>query len=95
MPGDVEPGALALVPPAEASTFSSTVNQGNNAKLWKTMPIFGAQLSRGWPCTSTMPREGAVNPDRILSKVDFPDPEGPRRAKMVSDSMDRSIGAMI
>jgi hypothetical protein len=42
-----------------------------------------------------VPLEGAVNPDKILSKVDFPDPEGPSRAEMMPDSTDRSIGAMI
>jgi hypothetical protein len=57
--------------------------------------MFGVQPLSGCPCTSTVPLVGAVNPDRILSSVDFPDPEGPSSAQIMPDSTAKSIGAMI
>ena len=40
------------------STFSSTVSQGNSAKLWNTMATFGLDSPSGLPCHSTSPADG-------------------------------------
>jgi hypothetical protein len=57
--------------------------------------MFGVRPFNGCPCTNTVPLEGKVNPERILNKVDLPDPDGPSRAQMAPDSTDKSMGAMI
>ena len=44
------------------STFSSTVSQGNSAKLWNTMATLGAHSASGLPCQRTSPAEGWRQP---------------------------------
>lgn len=76
-----------------ASTFCKTVSQGNNAKLWKTIPTLQFPPI-GRPCQRTLPRVGRVSPDKMCRSVDFPEPDGPRRAQIVFDSMVRANGAI-
>ena len=61
------------------STFSSTVNQGNSAYSWNTMPRSAPGPQMGWPSTRMRPVLGFTNPAAMLSNVDFPHPLGPSR----------------
>mmetsp|Transcript_7100 Transcript_7100/g.22112 ORF Transcript_7100/g.22112 Transcript_7100/m.22112 type:complete len:252 (+) Transcript_7100:819-1574(+) len=65
-------------------TFSPTVNESNNAALWKTIPTFklgffssDAKPSRFLPLMMTSPESGKSNPAMTRSTVDLPVPEGP------------------
>src|SRR5437867_5240593 len=61
------------------STFCCTVNQGNSACSWKTMPISGGVSTTARPPTRIFPAVGVTNPARQLSSVVLPQPEGPSR----------------
>src|SRR5262249_9638108 len=61
-------------------TFSSTVSHGKSAKFWNTTAAPGWIPDSGAPWTCTVPEVGGMSPIRMRSGVDFPDPEGPRRA---------------
>ena len=74
-----------------ASTFSSTVSQGNSAKLWKTMATFGDSSPSGLPCQNTAPDEGCESPLRMRSSVDLPQPEAPSKAMIFPGSMAKSV----
>ena len=75
-----------------ASTFSSTVSQGNSAKLWKTMETFGICPSICLPCQSTWPDEGFDRPVSMRSSVDLPEPEGPSKPTILPGDTARSVG---
>ncbi len=77
-----------------ASTFSSTVSQGKRAKLWKTMETLGSVVAMGLSCQKTSPAEGAERPVSMRRRVDFPEPEGPSRARISPSQTERSVGAM-
>ena len=77
-----------------ASTFSSTVSQGNSAKLWKTMETLGIWPSIGLPCHNTSPDDGLERPVNMRSSVDFPEPDGPSRQTIFPGVISRSVGAI-
>src|ERR1700742_3037186 len=60
-------------------TFSSTVSQGNNAKLWNTMAMPAAGPTTGWPRYVTLPWVGCASPEIRRNSVDFPEPDRPSR----------------
>ena len=67
---------------------------GKQSEALKNDGDVGAALGHGLSVPVTSPAVGAASPESIRSSVDFPDPEGPRSAVMVSASRDRSIGAI-
>jgi hypothetical protein len=77
-----------------ASTFSSTVSQGKRAKLWKTMETLGSAVAIGLLCQKTCPADGVERPVSIRRRVDFPEPEGPRRARISPSETEMSVGAI-
>src|SRR6516225_4822327 len=62
------------------STLARTVSQGRRAKLWKTIATPGLAPVSGLPRYVTIPELGAMSPAMQRSRVDFPDPDLPRRA---------------
>src|SRR5580704_16722998 len=74
-----------------ASTFSSTVSQGNNAKLWNTMETLISASAIGLPCQYTCPADGVESPVNILNIVDLPDPDGPSKARISPGTMLKSV----
>ncbi len=69
-----------------SSTFSATVKTGMRLNAWKMKPIAVARwlvraasdmANRSLPSTSTRPASMSSNPDRQLSSVVLPDPDGP------------------
>ncbi len=69
-----------------SSTFSTAEKTGMRLKAWKTKPIALARCSvrspsdmanRSRPSTSTRPPSMSSSPDRQLSRVVLPDPDGP------------------
>ena len=77
-------------------TFSSTVSQGNNAEpaSWKNITRSRPAPVTALPLDVTDPLVAGSKPARILSSVDFPQPEGPSRQKnspsLISTSMPSS-----
>ena len=64
--------------------FSSTFIIGNNARCWNTsltLRRLGGRASTDLPLIRMSPSFGASNPAIILSRVVFPQPEGPRMEK--------------
>ncbi|MGY3561386.1 hypothetical protein ACVWXP_004655 [Bradyrhizobium sp. USDA 4463] len=59
------------------STFSRTVFQGNSEYCWNTMPRSALGPFTRSPSTVTIPVVGLRKPATALSRVDFPQPEGP------------------
>ena len=85
--GRWRPARACASPPAAgpcasspSSTFSSTVSQGNSAKLWNTIAMPGAGPAIGWPRYSSAPPLGRDRPAIRRSKVDLPEPERPEQA---------------
>ena len=62
------------------STLSSTVSQGNSAKLWNTIATPSAGPSTGLPSSVTLPSVGRLRPATMRSSVDLPQPERPSSA---------------
>ena len=62
------------------STFSSTVSQGNSAKLWNTIATSPAGPETSAPPMVTLPEVAGIRPAMIRSSVDFPQPERPSSA---------------
>ncbi len=62
------------------STLSSTLSQGNRAKLWNTIATSSAGPSTGLPEIETVPLVGRVRPEMMRKSVDLPEPERPSRA---------------
>src|SRR6185437_2647337 len=73
----ISPTSVARRP---ISTLSSTVSQGNSAKLWNTIATPSAGPSTGLPSSVTAPSVGRVRPEMSRSKVDLPQPERPSSA---------------
>ncbi len=59
-------------------TFSATVNHSNRAPCWKTIPLATPGPSISFSFSEIFPEVGLKNPAVILSKVVFPQPDGPR-----------------
>src|SRR4029453_4371696 len=76
---------------APNSTLPVTVSQGNSAYSWNTTPRSGAGPLTGRPSTRTVPVVGARNPATMFSKVDLPQPDGPRRHTNSRSATSRSI----
>ena len=86
-------------PPPNSSakrTFSKAVNVGTSWKNWKTIPIcsprqcaseFSFILRSSSPAKTMRPLLGRSIPVSILSKVDFPLPEGPLIAKRLCEGI--------
>ena len=72
--------------------FSVTDIQAAFANL-QTIATFGRDPCSGRPCQRISPREGGRSPESIRSIVDLPEPEGPRRARIVFGSIEKSMGA--
>src|ERR1019366_4545814 len=95
----VERAQSAFAPPARptpfassgASTFSSTVSQGNRAKLWKTIATLGIWPSSGLPCHKSVPDDGCASPVSMRNSVDLPQPEGPSRAMILPGPTSRLV----
>src|SRR5882672_11388689 len=68
------PRALSAI-----STFSCTVSQGYRAKVWNTMVACGLIPTSGSPRYRTRPEVAGVRPVIMRSRVDLPQPDGPRR----------------
>ena len=62
------------------STLSSTLSQGNRAKLWNTIATSSAGPLTGLPPMVTLPLVGWVRPEMMRRSVDLPEPERPSRA---------------
>ena len=74
-----------------ASTFSSTVSQGNSAKLWNTIDdIHFASAESACSCQYTSPPKASTSPVSMRSSVDLPDPDGPSSAT-ISPCTDRQV----
>jgi hypothetical protein len=77
-----------VVRPGPVSTFVSTLMRGMRLNCWKICPTSErrVRISRGRraatsrPATVTRPAVMGANPVRLRIRVDFPDPEAPRRA---------------
>src|SRR5882724_6094712 len=66
------------------ATFSNTVMCGKSAYDWKTSPRlrrWTASRVMSSPASTTCPASGSTRPAIILRRVDFPQPEGPRRER--------------
>ena len=80
------------------STFSSTVSQGNRAKLWNTMAMPSLGPASGRPRQRTSPDTGRASPATMRSRDDLPEPERPSsprislacRSRLMSSSTSRS-----
>jgi hypothetical protein len=69
------------------STFSMAVRQGKSAYSWNTTPRSAPACVTSWPSTKMWPVVGSTKPAIMLSRVDLPQPEGPRRqVKLFSGS---------
>ena len=67
------------------STFSSTVSQGNSAKLWNTMATSAAGPATSAPADRDRCRRSAgIRPAMMRSSVDLPQPERPSSATISS-----------
>ena len=62
------------------STLSSTLSQGNSAKLWNTIATPSAGPSTIAPLMLTFPSVGRDSPEMMRSSVDLPQPERPSSA---------------
>jgi hypothetical protein len=62
---------------AGKSTLPSTLRQGNSTGVWNTMPMSLRGPWIGVPLSAASPCEAGNSPARILSRVDFPQPDGP------------------
>src|SRR5690606_33544610 len=64
--------------------FCRTVRQGKRANSWKTTAVRGRPLAGGGPPAAwrkrTRPSSGLTSPATMLSRVDLPQPLGPRMA---------------
>ncbi|MCY1449976.1 hypothetical protein D9M71_667520 [compost metagenome] len=60
------------------ATLSRTVRQGNSVCCWNTMPRWGDGPDTAAPSTFSVPVRGCRWPARAPSKVDLPQPDGPR-----------------
>ncbi|KIX76386.1 hypothetical protein SF23_17110 [Streptomyces sp. MBRL 10] len=69
----------------------ATVIHSTRARSWWMKDIRRAACSvpSGWPATVTSPASGRCTPARILMRVDFPAPLGPRRARTLPPWMSR------
>src|SRR6185369_12290812 len=61
--------------------FSSTVSHGNDVYFWNTMPRSRPGPVTLLPCANTSPAVGSSSPAMIRSRVDLPQPEGPRMTR--------------
>jgi len=68
-------------PREERETLKHNGDTGNLARQRLTVP-------------QTVPEDGCDKPVSILSKVDLPEPEGPRRAIIFPGVTSMSVGAM-
>src|SRR6202171_1588870 len=82
------------------STFSTAESTGSRLKAWKTKPMFWLRyavrarsdiVDRSWPSTTTCPPSKPSSPDRQLSNVVLPEPDGPTMATISPRSIERSI----
>src|SRR5882762_1762367 len=67
------------------ATLASAVRHGKRANSWKTVAVSG-WLGRRSPWKKTWPDVGGSKPATTLSKVDLPQPDGPRMATNSSGS---------
>src|SRR2546423_2588927 len=65
------------VPSNARSRFCRTVIQGNTEPRWAIMIPRRLGARTGRPSINTAPRSGRSNPASTLSRVDFPQPDGP------------------
>src|SRR2546430_13933502 len=65
------------VPSNARSRFCRTVIQGNTEPRWAIMIPRRLGARTGRPSINTSPRSGCSNPASSLSRVDFPQPDGP------------------
>ena len=65
---------------SEKSTFRDTLAQGMSRKDWNTKPMSGPGRG-GAPKTRTVPLSGWIRPSTSRSRVVFPHPDGPSRAR--------------
>src|SRR5712671_2039892 len=71
------PRYLKLMP-----KFSATLYQGNSVLSWNTNAILsGSGPLTTASCTVTAPSVGSISPPIILSRVLFPQPDGPSRQR--------------
>ncbi len=82
-----------------SSMFSAAVRVGIRFIVWKTWPTLflrystsspGPSLVSSWPKTLTLPAEALSRPPMMLSRVVFPEPDGPIRATISPSSTLRS-----
>ena len=71
------------------STFSSTVSQGNSAKLWNTMAMPWEGPVTGRPRQRSSPETGRDSPAMMRSRDDLPEPERPSRPTISLDLRSR------
>ena len=58
------------------------------------METLGSAVAMGSSCQKTWPAEGVERPVNMRSRVDLPEPEGPRSARISPEQTDRSVGAI-
>src|SRR5438552_3563630 len=74
--------------------LSFTSSHGNSVYDWNTMPRSGPGPLTGAPSSSTRPAVGVSSPATMRSKVDFPQPDGPRIAMKSLSATENEIGSI-
>ena len=81
---EIVPSVVAK--PAPMARLSSTGMLSTRPRSWWTKrapsryELAGCPNGSGWPATATVPASGRWKPERILMRVDFPDPFSPSTA---------------